>query len=66
MPQVKDLKLVIPRHYTFMVSDDFFVVFSVPCNHLTKIKGTKSTLHPGPYKSYSSTGATRKLTEIER
>ena len=29
-PQIKDLKLVIPEHYTFMGSNIFFIVLGIP------------------------------------
>ena len=33
-PQIKDLKLVIPKQYTFMTSNSFFIALGIPNNYL--------------------------------
>ena len=33
-PQIKDLRLVIPEHYTFMASNIFFIALGIPEEHL--------------------------------
>ena len=47
VPQVKDLKLVIPEHYTFMASYSFFatlfIAVGIPAMHLEKTTRIKST-----------------------
>ena len=45
--QIKDLRLIIPEHYTFMASNVFFIVLGVPDKHLEKVTLIKSTLPPG-------------------
>ena len=43
-PQIKDLKLVIPEHYTFIASNTIFIALGMRDNYLEK------TLPPGSYK----------------
>ena len=43
-PQIKDLKLVVPEHYTFMASNTIFIALD---NYLEKTTLNKSTLPPG-------------------
>ena len=50
-PQIKDLKLVIPEHYTFMASNIFFIALGIADKHLEKTTLIKSTLPPGSYKT---------------
>ena len=50
-PQIKDLRLVIPAHYTFMASNVFFIALGIPDKHLQKIALIQSTLPPGSYKT---------------
>ena len=50
-PQIKDLKLVIPEHYTFMASNIFFIALGILDKHLEKTTLIKSTLPPGSYKT---------------
>ena len=35
-PQIKDLKLVIPEHYTFMASNTIFIALVIFHNYLEK------------------------------
>ena len=35
-PKVKDLKLVIPEHYTFMADNTIFIALGIPDNSLEK------------------------------
>ena len=41
LPQIKDLRLVIPEHYTFMASNTIFITLGIPDNYLEK-----TTKHP--------------------
>ena len=50
-PQIRDLKLVIPEHYTFMASNIFFNALGILDKHLEKTMLIKSTLTPGSYKT---------------
>ena len=61
-PQIKDLRLVIPEHYTFMASNIFFIVLGIPDKHLEKTTLIKSTLPPGSYKTFLDTSPPTKLS----
>ena len=50
-PQIKDLKLVIPDHYTFMASNILFIALGILDKYLEKTTQIKSTLPPGSCKS---------------
>ena len=45
-PQIKDLRLVIPEHYTLMASNIFFMALCIPDKHPEKTTLIKSTLPP--------------------
>ena len=49
-PQIKDLRLVTPEHYTFIASNIFFIALGIAEKHLGKTTLTKSTLPSGSYK----------------
>ena len=59
-PQVKDLKLVIPEHYTFMASNIFFIANK----NLEKTMQIKSTLPPGSYKTFLDTSPLSQLLSL--
>ena len=48
-PQMKDLKLVIPEHYTFMANNTTFIGLGIPNKYLEKTMLIRSTLAPGSY-----------------
>ena len=48
---IKDLRLVIPEHYTFMASNIFFIALGISDKHLEKTTLIKSTLPSGSYKT---------------
>ena len=50
LPQIKDLKLVIPEHYTFMASNIFIIALDILDQHLQKTTLIKSALPTGSYK----------------
>ena len=50
-PQVKDLKLVIPEHYTFMASNTLFIALGILDKYLKKATPNKSTMPPDSYKT---------------
>ena len=50
-PQIKDLKLVIPKDYTFMASNTIFIAFGIQDKYLEKTMLIRSTLPPGSYKT---------------
>ena len=60
-PQIKDLKLVIPEHYTFMTSNTIFIVLDILEKHLKKTTLIKSTLLAGSHKTSLDTLSPPKL-----
>ena len=50
-PQIKDLKLTIPEHYTSVASNTIFIALGIPDNYLEKTTLIRSTLPPGSYKT---------------
>ena len=50
-PQIKDLKLVMPEDYTFIVSNNIFITLGIPDNYLENTTLIRSTLPPGSYKT---------------
>ena len=63
-PQIKDLRLVIAEHYTFMASNIFFIALGIPDKHLEKTMLIKSTLPPGSYKTSLDSSPTPKLLSL--
>ena len=63
-PQIKDLRLVIPEHYTFMASNIFFIALGIPDKHLEKTTLIKSTLPPGSYKTSLDTSPPPKSLSL--
>ena len=54
-PQIKDIKLVIPEHDTFMADNTIFTVFGIPDNYLIKNMLIRSPLPPSSYKTSLNT-----------
>ena len=50
-PQIKDLRLVIPEDYTFMVSNTIFITLGIQEKYLEKTTLIRSTLTLGSYKT---------------
>ena len=50
-PQIKDLKLVISKHYTFLADNTIFIALGIPNKYLKKTALIWSTLPPGSYKT---------------
>ena len=63
-PQIKDLRLVIPEHYTFMASNVFFIALGIPDEHLEKTTLIKSTLPPGSHKISLDTSPPPKILSL--
>ena len=63
-PQIKDLRLVIPEHYTFMASNIFFIALGIADKHLEKTTLIKSTLPPGSYKTSLDTSPPPKSLSL--
>ena len=51
LPQIKELKLVIPEDCTFMASNTIFIALGIPNNYLEKTTLIRSTLSPGSQKT---------------
>ena len=58
--QIKDLKLVIPEHYTFMASNTIFIVLGITNNYLEMTTLIRSTLAPVSYKTSLDTSSRPK------
>ena len=63
-PQIKDLKLVIPEHYTFTASNIFFIALGIADKHLEKTTLINSTLPPGSYKTSLDTSPLPQLFSL--
>ena len=63
-PQVKNLRLVILEHYTFMASNIFFVAPGIADKHLEKATLIKSTLPPGSCKTSFDTSPPSKSLSL--
>ena len=50
-PQIKDLKLVIPKDYTFFSDNTIFIALGIPDKYPKKTALIRSTLPPGSYKT---------------
>ena len=50
-PQVKSLRLVIPKDYTFMASNTIFIALVISDSYLEKTTQIRSTSPPGSYKT---------------
>ena len=50
-PQIKDLKLVIPKDYTFLADNTTFIALGIPDKCLKKTALIRSTLTPGSCKT---------------
>ena len=63
-PQIKELRLVIPEHYTFMASNFIFIALGIPDNCLEKTTLVRSTLPPGSYKTSLDTSLPPKSLSL--
>lgn len=58
-PQIENLRLVIPKHYTLMTSNRFFIALGI-----TDSTPIKSTIASGTYKTSSDTLLPPKLLSL--
>ena len=65
-PEIKDLRLIIPEHYTFMASNIFFITLGIPDKHLEKTTLMKSTLPRGSYKTSLDLSSPPQLLSLHR
>ena len=63
-PQIKYIKLVIPEHYTFMVTKTIFTALGIPDNYLEKTMLIRSILPPGSYKTSLDTSPSPKSLSV--
>ena len=63
-PQSKDLKLIVPKHFTFMASNTIFIALGIPNNYLEKTMLIRSTLPTGSYKTSLDTLLPPKLLSL--
>ena len=54
-PQIKDLRLVIPKGYTFMAENTVFIALGIQDNYLEKTMLIRLTLPAGSYKTFLDT-----------
>ena len=57
-PQIKDVRLVIPKDYTFMAEKTIFIAPGIQDKYLEKTTLIRSTLPPGSYKTSLDTSPT--------
>ena len=63
-PQIKDLRLIIPEHYTFMTYNTIFIVLGILDNYLEKPTLIRSTLPPDSYKTSLDLSPPPKLLSL--
>ena len=63
-PQIKDLKIVILEHYTFMASNTIFIALGILEKHLKKATLIKLTMPPVLYKTFFDTSLPPKLLSL--
>ena len=60
-PQIKDLRLVIPKDYTFVADNTIFISLGIRDKYLEKITLIRSVLPPGSYKTSIDTSPPPKI-----
>ena len=63
-PQIKDLRLMIPEHYTFMTYNTIFIALGILDNYLEKPTLIRSTLPPDSYKTSLDLSPPPKLLSL--
>ena len=63
-PQIKDLRLIIPEHYTFMTYNTIFIALGILDNYLEKTTLIRSTLPPDSYKTSLDLSTPPKLLSL--
>ena len=62
--QIKDLRLVIPKGYTFMAENTIFYALGIQENYLENTTLVRSTLPPGSYKTFLDTSPSPKMLSL--
>ena len=60
-PQIKDLRLVVPKEYLFMADNTTFYALGIKVNYLEKTTLIRSTLPRGSYKAFLDTSPPPKI-----
>ena len=63
-PQIKDLRLIIPEHYTFMTYNTIFIALGILDNYLEKPTLIRSTLPPDSNKTSLDLSPPPKLLSL--
>ena len=63
-PQIKGLRLVIPKDYTFMADNTIFIALGIQGKYLEKIMLIRSTLPLGSYKTSLDTSPPKKILSL--
>ena len=63
-PQIKGLRLVIPKDYTFMADNTIFIALGIQGKYLEKIRLIRSTLPLGSYKTSLDTSPPKKILSL--
>ena len=63
-PQMKYLKIVIPKEYLFMADNTIFYALGIQNNYLEKTTLIRSTLPPGSYKTSLDTSPPPKILSL--
>ena len=63
-PQIKDLRLVIPKDYTFMADNTIFYALCIQNNYLQKTTLFRSTLPTGSYETSLDTSPPPKIISL--
>ena len=63
-PQIKDLRLIIPKDYLFMADNTIFYALGIQNNYLEKTTFIRSTLPPGFYKTSLDTSPPPKILSL--
>ena len=63
-PQIKDLRLVMPKDYLFMADNTIFYALGIQSNYLEKATLIRSTLPLGSYKTSLDTSPSPKILSL--
>ena len=63
-PQIKGLRLMIPKYYTFIADNTIFIALGIQGKYLEKITLIRSTLPLGSYKTSLDTSPPKKILSL--
>ena len=64
-PQIKDLRLVIPKEHLFMANNTLFFALGIQDNYLQRSTLVRSTLHPASCKTSLDTSPPPKVLSLQ-